>query len=81
MSFANCFLGTVRGFDEFYPKRISVFPQNGKTYQNYLHIDPKEIFSDAEVPIRILFTPPKKTFKSLEIRGSWDKWAHGIHFK
>lgn len=32
MSFSNCFLGSVRGFDELYDGKITVFPQGGKLY-------------------------------------------------
>jgi hypothetical protein len=38
MAFANCFLGSVRGYDEFYNEKISVFPQNGKTYSKTIEI-------------------------------------------
>lgn len=81
MSFANCFLGSIRGFDEFYPKRISTFPQNGKLYQNFSHIEPKQIFSDVKIPIKILYTPTKKVVGHIELRGDWDNWANGLHFK
>ena len=32
MAFSNCFIGSVRGYDECYNGRISVFPQGGKIY-------------------------------------------------
>ena len=44
MAFSNCFIGTVRGYDECYNGRISVFPQGGKIYSPSVEIKGEELF-------------------------------------
>jgi hypothetical protein len=82
MSFSNCFIGSVRGFDECFPKKISVFPQNSRIYNTIDEIVPKRIENETElITLRICYEADKKLTDPLEIRGDWDKWTHGVHFK
>ena len=82
MSFSNCFLGSVRGFDEFYPKKLSVFPINGMVYKTITEIIPKKVSSESDmITVRICYQAEKKLKGSMEIRGDWDKWSNGTHFK
>ena len=72
---SNCFVASTKGFDEFFPKNLSVIDEN-RLYpivNNPLDVQKTDTQS-GRVTITYNDNPKAKT---VEVRGSWDEWHNG----
>lgn len=74
-SFSHIIQGTVRGFDELYPEKLSVVSERRK-YKTELDCTLTEL-ENTPVEVGIKFTLTYQP-SNIEVRGSWDNWTTGI---
>ncbi|KAL4459433.1 hypothetical protein ABPG74_018046 [Tetrahymena malaccensis] len=74
-SFSHFVQGTVRGFDELYPEKLSVVSERRK-YQSQLDCTQTEL-DNVPIEVGIVATLNFST-ESIELKGSWDNWTTGI---
>ncbi|EGR29515.1 hypothetical protein IMG5_154030 [Ichthyophthirius multifiliis] len=74
-SFCPFIKGTVRGFDELYPEKLSVVDERRK----YLaQLDCTEVHL-KDSPIEVILTLKLHSLtENAEVRGDWDNWADGV---
>lgn len=73
---SNCFIATTKGFDEFFPKNLSVIAEN-RLYP--IVTDPCAGLSSELDTVKVMFTynaNPKA--QKVEVKGNWDDWQNGV---
>ena len=74
-SFAYLFVGTVKGYDEIYPDRLSVVNER-RIYNDKLEIIEKEEVSS--VKLGFVYERKNDLPKNVKVFGTWDNWANPI---
>jgi len=81
LALSNCFVATTKGFDEFFPKNLSVV-----TEKRLYPIEPNPLEGhqsnvENENAVVTFTYNGNNNAKSVELRGNWDEWANGVQLK